>query len=99
MEDYVGKILGTVTSQELREINGFVIEKTAVRESLNNLLEESVNLERRLEQARMEWWERMKQKYNLPKEKELRKDEVFGQKKIIRISLETGELYIGLEAK
>ena len=97
MENHVGKILGKVTAEELKEIKNFTKEKTAVKRALADLFEKATELEAELEQHKGEWWIRIRQKYNLPKSKDLREDEVFGYKRTTTVSLETGELYIGIE--
>ena len=99
MENYVGKILGTVTPEELKEAKETMIERDAIQNALRDLFKKATDMEVRIEQDRIEWWARIRQKYDLPKEKDLRKDEIFGKKKVLSVSLETGELYIGLETK
>ena len=96
MENYVGKILGKITPKELKEIKNIAQEKRAVKNALKDLFEKATQQEMELEQEKDEWWDRIRQKYNLPKEKELRKSEIFGQQKVLKLSFETSELYIGL---
>jgi len=97
-ENYVGKILGKITSKELKEIKDAALEKSAIQGALKELFKKSVELERDLQNHKNAWWVRTRQKYNLPTDKDLRMGDIFGRKKAISVSLETGELYISLES-
>ena len=91
----VGEIVAKITEKEHRDLQLCNEDQQALRKMIEIFIETATKKEKEYQTDIIEWWERIKLKYNLPKQKELNNHSYFGGNLTLKLSDETKEIFIG----